>query len=80
MSTVLDLLKGKKIMVHIDELKMDVEMEILSVEADHQSRDLEAATAANDWWPKSESWTNYIVRFTTGGRKTYRSLSEIKIL
>jgi hypothetical protein len=75
----LDLLKGKKMSVMTD-MKVAVELTIKEVEPNHQSRDLEPATQANDWWPASESWTTYIVHFTNGARKEYPSLEEIKII
>lgn len=76
--TVLDLLKGKKMMVETD-MKVMVELEIKEVVEDRQSRDLEPSTRENDWYPAQETWTNFIVRFTNGASKTFRSLSEIKV-
>ncbi len=76
---VLDLLKGKKMVIMTD-MKVPVELIIKEVEEDHQSRDLEPATQANDWWPASTSWTNYIVRFTNGAQKTFTSLTDIKVI
>lgn len=77
--SILDLLVGKKMMVETD-MKVTVEMTIKSVKECPHSRDLEPATRENDWWPASESWTTYMVEFTTGAKKEYRSLSEIKVI
>lgn len=76
---VLDLLKGKK-MSYMTDAKVEVELTIKEVKENHESRDLEPATAANDWWPASEDWTTYTVYFTNGFQKTFRSLEEIKII
>ena len=75
---VLELLKGKKMLVMTD-MKVEVELIIKKVESEHHSRDLEPSTAANDWWPASENWTTYTVYFTNGANKKFSSLSEIKI-
>ncbi len=76
---VLDLLKGKKMSI-VTDMKVTVELIIDKVESNHQSRDLEESTSANDWWPAQETWTIYTVYFTNGAKKTFGSLSEIKII
>ena len=76
---VLELLKGKKMSVMTD-MKVEVELIIKEVEEEHGSRDLEESNSSNDWWPAQETWVNYIVRFTNGAQKTFRSLSEIKVI
>lgn len=76
---VLELLKGKKMLV-MTEAKVEVELEIKEVKQENHSEDLEEATPANDWWPKSRDWTTYRVYFTNGYSKEYRSIEEIKIL
>ena len=76
--TILELLKGKKMMVETD-LKVVVELEIKEAIADHHREDLEPSTAANDWWPKSRDWTTYTVKFTNGASKTFTSINDIKV-
>lgn len=76
---ILDLLKGKKI-AYMTDAKVEVMLEIKEAIEKKHSRDLEPATSANDWWPPSEDWTTIEVEFTSGFRKSYRSLSEIKIV
>ena len=74
-----DLLKGKLVKIMTD-AKVEVELEIKEVKEERHSRDLEPATRANDWWPKSENWTTIDVVFTNGFRKSYRTLNEIKLV
>lgn len=74
-----DLLKGKKVNVMTD-AKVVVQLEIETVEENHHSRDLEPSTRENDWWPKTEDWTTFEVKFTNGFFKSYRSLSEIDVV
>jgi len=71
-----DLLKGKIVKVMTD-AKVEVQLEIESVEEKHYSRDLEPSTAANDWWPAQETWTKLLVKFKNGHVKEYSNLSEI---
>lgn len=75
---VLDLLKGKKMMVMTD-MKVEVELTIKEVKENHHSRELEPATAANDWWPATQDWKDYTVFFTNGATKKYDNLEQIKI-
>jgi hypothetical protein len=76
---VTDLLKGKKVKIMTD-AKVEVELEIQEVKLEHRSKDLEPATIANDWWPRSENWTTIDVTFTNGYRKSYRNLNEIQLI
>jgi hypothetical protein len=76
---ILDLLKGKKVKVMTD-ARVEVELEIESAEERKHSRDLEPATQANDWWPKSEDWTTIRVEFTNGFVKTYKNLNQINLV
>lgn len=71
-------LKGRYAKIMTD-AKVEVFLQIESVKPDHRSRDLEPATRENDWWPKSENWTVYIVNFTNGYQKEYRNLDDINI-
>jgi hypothetical protein len=71
-----ELLKGKKVRIMTD-AKVEVQLEIESVDEKHHSRDLEPSTRENDWWPRSEDWTTFEVKFTNGYVKSYRSLKEI---
>lgn len=75
---VLELLKGRKMMVETD-MRVIVEMEIHEVKQENHSEDIGPSTRENDWWPEQRTWTTYIVTFTNGARKTYSSLSEIKV-
>ncbi len=75
---ILDLLKGKKIMVKTD-VGAIVELEIKEVKENKHSEDLEPATAKNDWWPASRDWITYTVVFTNGYHKSYSSLEEIEV-
>lgn len=76
---ILDLLKGKKAKVMAD-AKVIVELEIKSVQENKHSEDMEPATAANDWWPKSRDWVTYDVVFTNGATKSYANISDIELL
>lgn len=76
---ILDLLKGKKIVVKTD-VGVNVELQIEKVEKKHHSQELEPATASNDWWPASREWDTYNVFFTNGYKKTYSSIEEIQIV
>lgn len=71
-----ELLKGKKVRIMTD-AKVEVELDIESVEEKHHSRELEPSTRENDWWPRTEDWTTFEVKFTNGFVKSYRSLSQI---
>jgi hypothetical protein len=76
---ILDLLQGKKVKIMTD-AKVAVELEIKSVKENKHSEDLEPATAANDWWPKSRDWVTYDVVFTNGAMKSYDNISDIELL
>jgi hypothetical protein len=71
-----ELLKGKKVRIMTD-AKVEVQLEIESVDEKRHSRDLEPSTRENDWWPRTEDWTTFEVKFTNGYIKSYRSLKEI---
>lgn len=71
-----ELLKGKTVRIMTD-AKVEVQLEIESVDEKRHSRDLEPSTRENDWWPKTEDWTTFEVKFTNGYIKSYRSLKEI---
>ena len=75
---VLELLKGKRIMVTTD-VGVVVELEIKEVVQNNHSVDLEPATRENDWWPASRDWATYTVVFTNGYKKQYDSLSQINV-
>ena len=74
-----ELLKGKKIL-YMTDAKVNVVLEIESVEEKRHSRDLEPSTRENDWWPKTEDWTTIEVKFTSGFVKSYPSLSSIDLI
>jgi hypothetical protein len=71
-----ELLKGKMVRIMTD-AKVVVELEIESVDEKRHSRDLEPSTRENDWWPRTEDWTTFEVKFINGYVKSYRSLKEI---
>jgi hypothetical protein len=75
---LLDLLKGKKMMVQTD-MKVTVEMEIKEVIEENHSVETGPSTRENDWWPPTENWKTYTVKFTNGASKTFNSLSEINV-
>lgn len=75
---ILDLAKGKRIMVKTD-VGVMVELEIEKIEPKNHSRDLEPATRENDWYPVQQTWITYDVYFTNGYKKSYQYLSEIDI-
>lgn len=75
---VLELLKGKKMMVETNMLVL-VELEIKEVKESRHSEDLEPSTPQNDWWPATRDWVTYIVEFTNGAKKEFSNLNEIKI-
>ena len=77
--TLTDLLKGK-VVNYMTDAKVVVQLEIKSVEEKSHSRDLEPATAANDWWPAQETWTSIEVEFTNGFKKKYDSISQIDLV
>ena len=74
-----DLLKGKKVN-YMTDAKVNVVLEIESVEEKRHSVDLEPATRENDWWPKSNDWTTIDVKFTTGFIKSYRTITDIDLI
>lgn len=76
---LLDLAKGKKIIVHT-EVGVDVELTIKEIKQNNHSRDVGESNAANDWWPDSIEWTTFTVFFTNGHSKNYDSMSQIKII
>lgn len=75
---VLDLLKGKKMMV-MTNMKVEVELEIKEVKEDSHSEELEPSTKENDWYPATRNWKDYTVFFTNGATKTFDSIQQIKI-
>jgi len=79
MSTIYDLMKGK-LVNYMTDAKVEVPLIIDKVEVKHYSEDLEPATRANDWWPKTRDWTEIEVSFTNGFKKTYNHLEEIKFV
>ena len=75
---VLDLLKGKKMMVMTD-MKVEVELTIKDVKENNHSRQIGESNASNDWWPDEERWSTWTVYFVNGAQKDYNSLGSIKI-
>jgi hypothetical protein len=79
MAHLLDFLKGKKIN-YMTEVNVMVQLEIEEVKEQHHSRELEPATRENDWWPRSDDFITYKIRFTNGFEKSFKSLSEINLV
>lgn len=73
---IFDLMVGKKMKVMTD-MKVEVELEILKVKENHNSQDLEPATAENDWWPPSREWKTYTVTFVNGSTKDFDSINQM---
>lgn len=76
---LLDLFKGKKIMVMTD-MKIPVEMTIKEIKEEEHSVEVGESNASNDWWPETRDWTTFDVKFTNGVTKSYGSLDAIEIL
>jgi hypothetical protein len=76
---ILDLLVGRKVK-YMTDAKVEVELEIASIEEEHHSQDIGPSTPANDWWPEQRQWTTIEVKFTTGFSKSYNNLSSINFL
>lgn len=75
---ILDLLKGRKMMVMTD-MKVEVELTIKEVKENNHSREIGESNAANDWYPEMSYWTTFTVIFENGATKNFDSLSQIKI-
>lgn len=76
---VLDLLIGRKMKIMTD-MKVEVELTIKEVKRNNYSRDLEPATSKNDWYPETESWSDYTVIFDNGATKKFDDISDIEII
>lgn len=76
--TVLDLLVGRKMTIMTD-LKVEVELEIKSVEQNSHTRQITPDTQENDWWGESETTHSYMVTFTNGAKKKFGSINQIKV-
>ena len=76
---ILELAKGKKMIIETD-MKAMVELEVKNIEPVSHSEELEPSTPQNDWWPKTNVWTTYVVHFTNGAKKEYQSLHDIKFI
>lgn len=76
---IFELLKGKKVSIMTD-LKVKVDLIIESVEERHHSEDVGPSNAENDWWPHQREWTTYEVKFTTGAKRSFNSLTEIDLV
>lgn len=64
-------------------MNMHGRMVVLEVEKaaiDHQSQDLEPATQANDWWPKSHDWTEFKIQFVDGSVKLFGFSDHLDIV
>lgn len=75
----LDLLIGKTVEVMTD-VHVKVKLTVASVEEKKHSRDLAPSTRENDWYPPTEEWTTIDITFTSGYKKSYRSLGEIDLV
>jgi TRAP-type uncharacterized transport system substrate-binding protein len=79
MSTILELLKGKKMKIMTD-MKVEVILEIKNVEQNNHSREIGESNAANDWWPETIDWTTYTVTFINGATKQFDDINQINII
>lgn len=82
-STFIDLVKnqlvGKKLR-HKNQYNREVVLEVENIKVEHGSRDLEPSTAANDWWPAQETWTNYYVCFVDGSKISFSASTKFDIV
>jgi len=78
-TTLLDLLKGKKMMV-MTNMKVEVELTIKEVKENNHSKEIGESNAANDWYPEMSYWSTFTVFFTNGAEKEFDKLSQIKII
>lgn len=62
------------------DMKVEVELVIDSVKESHHSEDAGPSTRENDWWPPQREWTTIDVTFTNGVKKSYESLSQLKLV
>lgn len=76
--TVLELLAGKKMDIMTD-MKVEVELEIKSVEQNSHTRQITPDTPENDWWGESETTHSFTVTFTNGAKKKFDSIHQIKV-
>jgi hypothetical protein len=78
-----DLLKGKIVKIPTD-AKVDVELEIEAVEekVSHKTIQITPDTPENDWWGETKSYrdVSYLVTFTNGHKKEYKSIESINII
>lgn len=75
-----ELLANRLVRVQTEIPGVTADLRIEKVTQNNHSRDLAPATAANDWWPPQETWSDYTVEFTNKYKKTYSSIEEINIL
>ena len=76
---ILDLLKGRKMMVMTD-MKVEVELTIKEVKENNHSREIGESNAQNDWYPEMSYWTTYTVTFENGATKNFDNLGQIKVI
>lgn len=71
--TLGDILKnalvGKKLR-HTNQYGRSVILEIEDIKTHNYSEDLEPATRANDWWPKTRDWSETKIYFVDGSSIT----------
>lgn len=70
---------GKKIK-HKNQYNRDVILEVEDITTENGSRELEAATPANDWWPETEYWTNHYLHFVDGSKIKFNPDTTIDIV
>ena len=76
--TVYDLLVGKTVRVMTD-MKVEVELEIESVEQITKNNVITPDTRENGFWGESYDSYTYEVTFTNGSTKTYSDIGQIKV-
>lgn len=76
---IYELLVGKKVKIETD-MKVEVELEIASVEVKNHEREITPSTRENDFWGESLYWDTYLVTFTNGAKKEFDKIHHIKVL
>ena len=76
-TSILELLKGKDVIVMSDfgEIKLTIE----SISEDTKYIETGPSNQSNDWYPDGYHETTFLVRFTNGKTKRFKNLAEIKL-
>lgn len=74
-----NLFKGKKV-TYLTDAKVEVLLQIDTVEEKVEEKAIESPSPSNDWWPETKIVKFYEVCFTTGFKKNYNSIGEMNIV